>query len=389
MNAAALLLTAGATTWAAVYTMISGVALARAARRGLAPGPTQASDVLLVRPCTGDDATLEPALRSTASLKHRGSLQVLFTVDSPADPAWPIVRRAASWLRERGVCADAVVAPTFAYNRKVGQLAEVTRLADADIVMCVDADVDLSGFDLDVFVTPLRTGTVGAVWAPPVEVGALEGWGDRASAAVLGASMHAFSLLGELDEGGLVGKTFAVRTEALHQVGGFDGLTEHLGEDMELAKRLRARGWPTAMRRMPVRAMATGRSLEATLARYTRWLWVIRAQRPSLLASYPLLLAAAPLLLALLLVLSTLAPAWALGLGALVMVTRVGVAVGAAIPRGRVVAAASYEWLLADIVLLIAFVRALGRPEVTWRGRTLRLGDGGRLAALEPSPDGA
>ena len=383
MNAA-LLLTAGATTWVAAYTAISSVALVRAARSSPVERTGGGSDVLLIRPCTGDDATLEPALRSTAAMKHRGAVRVLLTVESRADAAWPLVRRAARWLRQHGVDASAEVAPTLAYNRKVGQLAEVTRDTDADIVMCVDADVDLSGFDLDAFVAPLAGETVGAVWAPPVEVGALNGWGDRASSAVLGASMHAFGLLGELDEGGLVGKTFAVRTKALRDVGGFDGLTEHLGEDMELAKRLRARGWPTAMRRMPVRAIGTGRSLEGTLARYTRWLWVIRAQRPSLLASYPLLLAAAPLLLVLLAMLGTVAPLWAVALAGIVVATRVAVALGAAAPRGRLLAAATYEWLLADVVLLTAFVRALGRPEVTWRGRTLRLGEGGRLAALEP-----
>lgn len=388
MSAAAMLLTAGTTAWAVTYTAVSSVALIRAGRAERAPTRRQQADVLLIRPCTGDDATLEPALRSTAALKHQGALRVLLTVESRVDAAWPLIRRAARWLRDHGVQASAVVAPTLAYNRKVGQLAEVTRTAETDIVMCVDADVDLSGFDLDAFVAPLASGSAGAVWAPPIEVGEVNGWGDRASCAVLGASMHAFGLLGELDEGGLVGKTFAVRTEALRDVGGFDELTEHLGEDMELARRLRARNWPTAMVRMPVRAIGTGRSMEATLARYTRWLWVIRAQRPSLLVSYPLLLAAAPLLLLLLALLAVAGPAWtlgwALGLGTMVIATRVGVALGAAIPRGRLLAAATYEWLLADVVLLTAFVRALGRPEVVWRGRTLRLGQGGRLAALEP-----
>ncbi len=387
MSTAAMLLAAGTTAWAVTYTAISSVALIRASRAELAPPREEQSDVLLVRPCTGDDATLEPALRSTAALKHRGPLRVLLTVESRQDAAWPIIRRAARWLRDHGVQASAVVAPTLAYNRKVGQLAEVTRTTEASIVMCVDADVDLSGFELDAFIAPLDSGSAGAVWAPPIEVGEMSGWGDRASSAVLGASMHAFGLLGELDEGGLVGKTFAVRTIALRDIGGFDDLTEHLGEDMELARRLGARNWPTVMVRMPVRAIGTGRSMEATLARYTRWLWVIRAQRPSLLASYPLLLAAAPLLLLLSAILAATGPewtlGWSLGLATIVIATRIGVALGAAIPRGRLLAAATFEWLLADLVLLTAFARVLGRPEVTWRGRTLRLGHGGRLAALE------
>ncbi len=379
------LATAGMTAWVAVYATTCGVAIARAAR---SRAPVRTTDgpepsVLLVRPCTGDDATLEPALRSTAELRYGGPLQIRLCVESRDDPAWGPVCRAAQWLREQGQDAEAVIAATNAHNRKVGQLAEVTRDAEHDVVVCVDADVDLSGFGLDALLAPLRSDAVAAVWAPPVEVGALQGVGDRASAAVLGASLHAFNLLGELDPGGLVGKTFAVRSDALREIGGFDGLTEHLGEDMELARRLRQRGWTTTMLRSSVRAIGSARSMADVLARYTRWLWVIRAQRPALLLSYPLLLAAAPILLVLLTLLATLAPLWSVSLGAIVLSTRIAVALAASAPRGRRVAAATHEWLLADVVLLLAFARALGRPSVSWRDRTLRLGPGGRLSAVD------
>lgn len=385
MTLAVQLATAGMTAWVAAYTSICGVALVRASRSRtpLPAAPAPLPSVLLVRPCTGDDATLETALRSTAELRYSGEVRIRLTVESRVDPAWPHVRRVARWLREHGHDARAIVASTHAYNRKVGQLAEVTRDAQEDVVMCVDADVDLSGFSLDAFVAPLRSQAAGAVWAPPVEVGVIRGIGDRASAAVLGASLHAFNLLGELDQAGLVGKTFAVRADALRDVGGFDGLTEHLGEDMELARLLRDHGRTTTMHRSSVRAIGSDRSMSGVLARYTRWLWVIRAQRPSLLLSYPLLLAAAPLLLGLLALLAMAAPLWGLGLGAVVLATRIAVALGAAHPRGRKAAAVLHEWLLADIVMLLAFARALGKPEVSWGDRTLRLGAGGRLSAID------
>ncbi len=385
MSPAVQVATAGLTAWVAVYTSICGVALLRAGRspapRTSTTGPVPS--VLLIRPCTGDDATLDAALRSTGKLQYSGEVCIRLTVESRVDPAWPHVLRVAHWLRKQGHDAHASVAETHAYNRKVGQLAELSREAKQDVVMCVDADVDLSGFALDAFVAPLSEPAAGAIWAPPVEVGEIQGLGDRASAAVLGASLQAFNLLGELDRGGLVGKTFAVRADALREVGGFDGLAEFLGEDMELARRLRDRGRPTTMHRAPVRAIGSARSVSDILARYTRWLWVIRAQRPSLLLSYPLLLAAAPLLLGLLALLATAAPLWALGLSAVVLATRIAVALGAAGPRGRKAAAAGYEWLLADVVLLLAFTRALGSAQVLWRNRPLRLGPEGRLRAID------
>lgn len=385
MSPALQFATIGMTAWVTMYAAICGVAVVRAGRsHALRPPMTgPLPSVLLVRPCTGDDATLEAALRSTATLRYGGALRVRLSVESRVDPAWPHVRRVAAWLRDQGLDARAVIASTDAYNRKVGQLAEVTRESEEDVVMCVDADVDLTGFDMESLIAPLISDTAGAVWAPPVEVGTVQGVADRASAAVLGASLHAFNLLGELDRGGLVGKTFAVRRDALNDVGGFDALTEHLGEDMELARRLRDHGRRTTMHRSSVRAIGSARSMSGILARYTRWLWVIRAQRPSLLLSYPLLLAASPILLGLLAVLALAQPRWALGLSVVVLITRMVVALAAARPRGRRAAAVAYEWLLADAVLLMAFVGALGRPEVSWRDRTLRLGPGGRLSAID------
>ena len=371
------------TAWAASYAVVAGVAVVRATRPGLRTPVGPAPSVLLVRPCTGEPDSLQAALRSTAELRYRGKLSVLLTVADPDDPAWPHVLEAARGLQARGLDAHALLTPTEAPNRKVGQLAEATRTTGADVVVGVDADVDLHGFDLDGLVAPLTDGDTAAAWAPPVEVASPRRLGDHASAAVLGASLHAFPLLGVLDPGGLVGKTFAVRTDALRRIGGFDGLGHHLGEDMELARRLDHHGWRTRMHTHPVRSLASGRTLAATIERYTRWLWVIRAQRPTLLASYPLLLAAAPLLLGLLGLFAMWSPSWGAGLLALVLAARLTVAWQAASTRGRRLAALTHDWLLADVVLLAAFGRVLGPPRVRWGRNTLRLDPGGRLRPLE------
>jgi len=382
---------AGLAVWTAAYVGTCAVALwgARAQTTSLDLPASPMPTVLLIRPCTGDEASLEPALRSTAALAGVSGLAVRLTVDDADDPAWPIVRRVAVWLRERGLDARAEVARTQALNRKVGQLAVATRRTRAEVVMVVDADVDLSTFDVRSFLAPLDVPRVGAVWAPPVEVGPVCTFGDRTSAAILGASLHAFTLLGALDPHGLVGKTFAVRTNALRQLGGFEALDRMLGEDMALASRLRRGGWGTRMHCTPVRAVAHQRSMASVLARYTRWLWVIRAQRPHLLSSYPLLLAAAPLLFVAFAVLWPFAPAWAAALPLIALSTRCAVAFAASGPRGRRAAAVGWEWLLADLVLLAAFARVFKTPTVRWRGRMLRLGTGGMLcdAAEAPRPE--
>ena len=413
--------------WTGAVTLVSGVAVGRAlwrrraARRVATPAsradepgvPRTALRVVVVRPCAGLEPHLRRCLESTAALHHDGPLRVVLSTSTVDDPARPVLLEVAASLRARGmdVAVHAITPRDLHLNLKASQLAgaldasgEAAVLegaAGADVALVIDSDVELEALELPRLLAPLRdpappggascspgsrpkTARVSAVWCPAVER-APASLGDRMSAALLGGSLHAFPLLGTLDPHGLVGKAFAVRLDALHDVGGFGGLVRHLGEDMELARRLRARGLGVTMSDVVVASLASRRSVAQVLARYTRWLLVIRAQRPWLLASYPLLLAATPLLV--------------LGgsLGLLGGVPGAGVAVGTAVVVRLVVggvaamisrrdprpAALLLDAVLADVLLLAAFVCALGPARVRWRDRVLRLGTHG---VLEPHP---
>ena len=219
-----------------------------------------------------------------------------------------------------------------------------------------------------------------AVWVPPVELGPVVTC-DRASHAVLDASLHTFPLLAGIDPGGLVGKLFAVRRDALEDVGGFAALSSYLGEDMELARRLRDRTRSVAVAPGLARSMARGRSLHDVVARYTRWLLVVRMQRPRLLLSYPLLLAPSPLLaLVLVLALFTHAPSLATAAAGGLLV-RVVIACAARHMAGLRFAplAAMAEAIAGDLILLVATVGACVAKEVTWRGRRLGFTRAGTL----------
>ena len=79
--------------WVAAVTVISGVAMFRAwrhrgARRLEVPGSTPAEAlpaVVVVRPCAGLEPHLERSLRSTAALRYRGPLRVVFTTSTNDD----------------------------------------------------------------------------------------------------------------------------------------------------------------------------------------------------------------------------------------------------------------------------------------------------------------
>ncbi|MEZ4472843.1 MAG: glycosyltransferase [bacterium] len=320
---------------------------------------------------------------SIRAAQVQGPLRVGLSVADAEDAALPALHAAAAALTADGIATTVrVVDPGDAPNRKAAQLQ--VWLADADAheaLVCVDSDVDLSGFPLDSLVAPLHDPACGATWAPPAEHGG-ETPGDRASVAFLGASLHAFTLLATLDPAGLVGKVFAVRARAMRVAGGFDGLEACLGEDMEIARRLRVAGYATAACFAPVRAWPTGRSRAAVARRFARWLGVIRAQRPGLLLTYPLLFSATTLLVPLGLLAGGPAGLAASGVA---LTARLAVAVAGrrfnGLPGG--LGKALRDVVEGERLTWSAWLRALASRDVEWRGRRLRIGPGGRLEVVQ------
>lgn len=354
--------------WAGLLAIVSGVAIARRTRhrtrRAASDGP-----ILLVRPCAGAEPGLQARLEALGEWPIPPTVRL--SVTDAADPAWPIIQAAVTTLRGWGIDAEAAVIAAEVPNLKAAQLIHWLATAPADAVFVnVDSDVDLTDFD--------GYGLIGALgdaaWTPPSEH-APTTLGDQASAAFLNGSLHAFTLLGGLDPAGLVGKVFAVRVAAMRAAGGFDGLDRWLGEDMEIARRIRAQGGAIGLHPGVARACPSGRGFGAVIARYARWLAVIRAQRPALLLSYPVLFGATtPLIL-----MAMGAQIW--GAAALALTARVAVLIAARRFNARPLAlhTAITAIVLADLVIWLAFLRALTTREVIWRGRRLRILRGGQL----------
>ncbi len=363
--------------WAAVVGAVSlRAAWGRAPSRDNAVGAF--GDVLVVRPCAGTEPRLAETLASTRALPR--DARVVFAVARADDPAHDVAQAAAEALRADG--RDVTVRLTHAAgaNQKSAQLAAVLAAEPGAVVVNLDSDVDCATVDLGALVGALTgDGGLGAVWAPVVEDGGVT-LGDRASDALLAGSLHAFPLLAALDPDGLVGKVVALRRDALQRIGGFEALTDYLGEDMELARRLRAAGLRTQAAPFVAVSRVQGRSWGAVVARYARWITVIRAQRPALLLSYPGLFFATPLL-----VVGGLA-AGAPAVAALALGARLVVAVAARRASGSVMTRALADVVLADALLMSAFVKAMATREVRWRGRVLAVDAGGTLREVSHRP---
>lgn len=361
----ALLSWAGAVASTSVFALLRGAPALRPA----AIDP-RARDVLLVRPCSGAEPHLGLSLASTGRLADAEGLAIVFAVPSASDTAFPIATEIAAELSGRGIDASVEITTRAGPNNKAAQLELFAhRHLDRSLLVVVDSDVDLGGVSLGALVQPLRDrGEVACVWAPPVEAPLAPTFGDRLSAAVLGSSLHAFPMLARIDRSGMVGKCFAVRRSALSEVGGFASLRQVLGEDVMLAEHLAGRGYRIEAAPFVVRSLASGRSVGAVVARFGRWITVVRAQRAALLVSYPILFAAT---------LPLLAAACAHGLPTLSAIAAV-VTLAARFAVARVAARVSGlgpvsipMMLATDLVLLAALMRALATRKVRWRDREL------------------
>jgi ceramide glucosyltransferase len=375
--------------WQAVQMGACVTAVHRARRRTTsAPGNAASPDrVTLFRPCRGAERGLAERLARTGGATH-----VVFAVASAEDEAYSAVLEASEKLGTEGVEVACVLTSPEGPNMKVDQLGRALRATPPrEAVLVVDSDVDLKGFPALELAGAVLDGPVGAVYAPASETSS-ETFGDRANLAVLTGSLHAFSLLAGIDPDGFVGKVFAVRREVLERTGGFEGLRTVLGEDVELGRRVRAQGEQTRVFRRGARAVGSGRSWDDTVARFARWLGVVRASRPSLLLSYPLLIAGTlpSMLVAVALLPWITEPASLRGLAVLTtlatVLSRAWVSHAA-----RALAGVGGSWLdslldapLSELVLLTALARALSRSTVSWRGTTLEVRRGEPLRLVGP-----
>ena len=208
--------------WAVAATGFSTVALGRLlrSRRGATAGTRV--PVLLLRPV--DAPTPRELENLSRPVDYAGVLE--HVVVSPYRPRLgPGVR----WLPSDP--------PTP--NRKVGHLLyamEVLR-TEGRVVLAVDADVAVTGALVEALAAPVEAGAALSTAAPtPVGARGVVAW---AVAGLLRHSHHSFRALHAMSAGAkaVCGKALGLSPVAEEEL---RGLADHIGEDLELPKRLHA-----------------------------------------------------------------------------------------------------------------------------------------------------
>ncbi|WIG94940.1 glycosyltransferase [Myxococcus sp. SDU36] len=361
--------------WCAVATGFSAVACVRLsrARAGTAPQSGALPPVLLLRPV---DAPTPRELENLAQpIDYAGPLEQV--VVSPYRPRLaPEVR----WLPSDPLTP----------NRKVGHLLYALDVLPVGgrVVLSVDADVAVTGALVEGLAVPVAAGAALST-AAPLPVGPRDG-ASRAMAGLLRYTHHSFRALDAMSAGAkaVCGKALGLSPAAVESL---RRLADHIGEDLELAKCLHARGLDVVLSRAPaVVPLDAEVPWAAPLSRFTRWMQVLASHRPALYPTVPLLFT--PTLPLTVLAAALGSPVLAGSVAGLVAVRtllalRLAGLHAPVADAGR--ACAVTDWLLGEALLLAAFLRSLWRQgTVTWRGQTYALRPGGRMVRVAPELSG-
>lgn len=348
-------------SWAALALGLSFTALTRTRRPALAPRRSRA-DVIVLRPV---DAPTAQELANLRAPLPEGIRQIVL---SPY-PLSLVGTKNTEW----------VPSDPPGLNRKLGHLRYGLGVLASDAetpsrVLAIDADVAIDDALIDDLLGALDSGA-DCAWASPRPEAA------GISRGLLVQSVHSFDVLDAISAGPptVCGKALALGPDARRHLG---ELPDCVGEDLELSTHLAKDG---LLVRLAGLAKVPGRepSIGATVARFTRWMQVLRAHRPWLSPSVPLLLACTP---ALVVAAAISREPIVLALSAAVVAVRTAIAMrneSRSRPRSM-----PLWWFPAELLLLVTWVAAMLRGgSVEWRGRTLRLGAGGVLTPMVSGED--
>lgn len=332
---------------ATVFTLIAITRLISLSSRGgegRGEGVSQI-EILLLRPL--DEAT--PTELNNLAAPLIGVKQVVLA------PFRPRLAPGVEWLPS----------DPLEHNRKLGHLQYALSILKpgANPVLIVDADVKVDDALVNALLGSLQAGAHLAWAAPtPLEKGLTRG--------LLTQSLHSFKSLDAMSSGAkpVCGKAIALSPRAVELL---LTLPDCLGEDLELSRKLHDQGLTVTLAG-EARVPGAPPSLPIMIARFTRWMQVLKAHRPLLFPTIPLLFAATPILL----VAAALDGSTPLLLGALGLVSA-RATLAAVLERSPRPFAA---WFGAELLLLCCWLNALLLgSKVTWRGRVMQVGLHGRL----------
>ena len=361
---------------------VYGLAAALLAGRFAGKSPARLADdaprpsVTLLKPLCGIEPNLYENLETFCRQSYAGSVQVLFGVQSAADPAIAVVRRLAEAYPALRI--DLVVdARQHGANRKVSNLINMSAEIAHDVVVLADSDMVVQPDYLERIVAELSLEGVSGVTCLYHGVPTNTGVWSHLSALAIDVQFLPNVVMGTAL--GLArpcfGSTIAFTRQSLSQIGGFETFRDDLADDYAIGEALRAIGGLVSIPTFTVGHACVDTDLAGLWRHELRWNRTIRNVDP---VGYAGSIVTHAFPLALIGALIPGAGQHALAVAALALACRIILCVR--LERAFGLAAHPY-WLLPirDILSFMNFSWSFVSGAVTWKGHDYRVVADGTL----------
>jgi ceramide glucosyltransferase len=360
-----------------LYALFAAEMAARFLRR-VTPSATSAPPVTLLKPLSGADPGLAENLESFCRQAYDGPIQIVFGVQDRGDPAIPLVRSLQAAHPDLDITL-VVDATEHGANRKIANLINMSGAARHEILILSDSDIIAPPDYVSRITGALERPGVGVVTY--LYVGQARGgmW-SRLGAMAINYQFLPNAIMGAslgLAEP-CMGSTIALTASVLREIGGFQAFRDHLADDYEIGRAVRALGYRIAMPSLLLGHGCSDASGGELISHEIRWGRTIRlidgAGYFGSLVTYALPLA--------------VIGATLLGFSEVSLALILAILISRLILKHRIDAATGTEagalWLmpLRDVLSFVVFLASLTGASVSWRGRRYRVGPDGVLAPL-------
>lgn len=225
----------------------------------------------ILKPACGLDDELEENLLSftrVRGVRH----EVLVSAEDWEDPALEVARRV---MRAHPFAPFRIVVDagsrTGVVNRKVERLIAAARVAKGDVLLISDSNVRIEPDDLARTMRAFADPRVGCVSNLFVGAGARNVGAAIESLHLLSFVVPGAVLAASADRTCVVGKSMALRREALDAIGGFERFRRVLAEDQAIGLAVKESGWEVALSPVVVHNVIVDRTLQRAVDRQIRW----------------------------------------------------------------------------------------------------------------------
>jgi ceramide glucosyltransferase len=278
-------------TFPMIYYLLASfaaLAFARAGKIHAPPAPTVTFEppVSILKPLHGVDFASYENYASFCAQDYP-DYEILFAVNEENDPAVAVVTRLIAEYPQRRIIL-LIGAEYFGANRKVNNLARLTREAKHEVLALSDGDVRVGPKYLRNVVAPLQDRNVGAVTSFYRGIAQNNLYAELEA---VGASSNFFGgvLMAAWTEGVkfTLGASVVTTKTWVRKIDGFEAIAAFLADDYEIGRRVTQSGGRVVLSHETVSTMYPAQSLRSFWQHQLRWARTVRLCRP---ASYAALL---------------------------------------------------------------------------------------------------